>query len=317
MKSINDRRRYEDAAAGLSEEFVQLNLGLGNTIGVLSRPLGNSLPVGWVICHSFGIEQIHLARLDVIVARTLAASGFPVFRFHGQGYGDSEGGIEIVGLTSHLAEAEDAVDFMGRQEGVEEVGILGARFGGTVAALIADRLDLPLLGLWEPIVSGSRYMNDLLRSQLLATMAKGGEGGVSPVQQIRDDLSSRGWSDIRGLRLSAKAHQEIGSVDLGKDLERFSGSALLMSVSRSGQAGPPLLGLRQHLENLGAACTFESIGHQFAGLFGQSRWLTVEGGRTKRDVLLELNETMAGLTARWAVSAMESGRRLADSGPRQ
>src|SRR3989442_15031247 len=119
--------RYEDRQAGISEEFLQPVLGGERTVAVLSRPLGQSSSVGWVVCHSFGMEQIHLGRLDVLAARALAAAGFPVLRFHGQGYGDSEKGADAIGLSSHLAENADAVRLLQEEEGVGGVGALGAR----------------------------------------------------------------------------------------------------------------------------------------------------------------------------------------------
>src|SRR5439155_562777 len=156
----------------------------GRTVAVLSRPLGQSSSVGWVVCHSFGMEQIHLGRLDVLAARALAAAGFPVLRFHGQGYGDSEKGADAIGLSSHLAENADAVRLLQEQEGVERVGVLGARFGGMVAALVADRLDLPLMALWDPSVRGNLYIRDLLRRELLSKMAAG-EDEVGPSEMER------------------------------------------------------------------------------------------------------------------------------------
>src|SRR5688572_11635195 len=99
---LGAHRRFEDPALGYSEEFLQPTLGGRKTVAVLSLPLQSRQPLGWVICHSFGIEQVHLGRLDTMVARALAGAGFPVVRFHGRGYGDSEGSVEEISLSSHL-----------------------------------------------------------------------------------------------------------------------------------------------------------------------------------------------------------------------
>jgi pimeloyl-ACP methyl ester carboxylesterase len=300
-------RRYEDSLAGITEEFLQPTFGLGRTIGVLSRPLRPALPVGWVLCHSFGMEQIHLARLDVLVARELSRAGFQVLRFHGQGYGDSESGMEVVGLDSHLAEAADAVELMRGLEGIENVGVLGARFGGTVAALVAERLGLGLMGLWEPAVKGSQYMAGLLRGQLLSDIVESGQGGgAAELEHIRRDLGSRGWTDLRGFRLSKKTYDEIAAVDLTKDLTNFSGAALLVALSRSGKASPGLTALSHHLSGLGAACALEMIQDAAAPQFGQPRWRTVEGGQGKRDTQLELDEKIVATTEAWVASQRHS-----------
>lgn len=294
-------RRYEDPDAGISEEFLQPTLGMGRTTAVLARPLGKAAPFGFVICHSFGLEHIHLGRQEVLAARALAAAGFPVLRFHGQGYGDSERGGEVIGLTSHLAEATDAVRLMRERLGVNQVGTVGGRFGGAVAALVADRMDLPAMALWEPSVQGSRFMRDLLRRELLSKLAAGEDaGGASEMQRLRQDLAARGWADIRGFRLSREAHDEVSQVDLIAQIERFSGAALVLALTRTGRVDPSLAKLAQHLESLGARTSLEPVQDQFAAQFGQFRFQTVDGGRGKRDIQLEINERVAAVTAAWA-----------------
>src|SRR5438128_4485746 len=132
-------RSFEDPEAGVREEFHQPRLGPGRTVAVLSRPTGSSSSVGWVLCHSFGIEQVNLHRLEVLTARAMAAAGFPVLRFHVQGYGDAERRGEPVDVQWHLDGAGDAVALVRELDGVSRVGILGARFGAMVAALTAHR----------------------------------------------------------------------------------------------------------------------------------------------------------------------------------
>jgi dienelactone hydrolase len=298
---LERHRRYEDPAARIGEEFLQVSLGQGRTVAVLSRPLGPTAPIGWVVCHSLGMEQIHLGRLDVLVARALAAAGFPVLRFHGQGYGDSELGADVVGLSSHVAETEDAVRLMAAQPGVAQVGTMGARFGGMIAALVADRMDLPAMALWEPSVRGSRYMRDLLRRELLSKLAAGEDAaGVPEMERLREDLATLGWADIRGFQLSRQAHDDISAVDLTKDLTRFSGTALLVAPSRNDRVDAALTKLSAHLESLGARTEVEVVTDPFAGQFGQFRFQTVEGGRGKRDVQLELTDKITAATVAWA-----------------
>jgi pimeloyl-ACP methyl ester carboxylesterase len=303
LELLHRHRRYESAEQGLNEEFLQPTLGLGRTVAVLSRPSSRARPTGYVICHSLGMEQIHLGRLDVIVARALAAAGFPVLRFHGQGYGDSESSMEVIGLSSHAAEADDAVALMGEQEGVDRVGVLGARIGGTVAALAADRAGLSLMALWEPIVRGGTYMRDLLRSELLAKMVAGqADGGTSDMSRLKEELSASGSVDIKGFRLSRAAHDEVASIDLTRDLQRFAGSSLLVSPSRTERANPTLVKLSDKLASQGGTCELRVVQDPFAAQFGQYRFQTVDGGRGKRDVQLELNEKIAAATIEWALA---------------
>lgn len=304
-------RRYEDAAAGISEEFLQPKIGAGRTVAVLARPLGHAHPIGWVILHSFGLEQMHLSRLDVVAARSLAAAGFPVLRFHGQGYGDSERMTEPIGLASHLADAADAVALMADQEGIERVGVLGARFGGTVAALVADRERLPFMGLWEPMARGSQYMRDVLRARVFADMVgKTDEAGASQMDGLRSELATQGWSDIKGFLLTREANDEISAVDLAKDLQQFSGRALVIGVSRTGKASAGISKLAQRLTDLGATCSLVTLQDTLAAQFGQFHFQTTDGGRAKVDTQYDLNEQIAQSTSQWAIEILEGSAAL-------
>jgi hypothetical protein len=316
LEVIEQHRRFEDPVAGFSEEFIQPRLGMGKTVGVLTRPMGSSGSIGWVVCHAFGMEQIHLGRLDVIVARTLASAGFTVLRFAGQGYGDSELGMDVVGLSSHLAEAEDAVELMRRQHGVEQVGLMGARLGGTVAALAAARLNLPYLAMWDPVVRGKQYVRELLRSQMLSEIVESGDGGGQVhLSKIQEELDEQGWTDLRGWRLSKSACDEISRVDLGGSLAEYGGSALVVALSRTPKVPKSLGDVAEAMSNRGVDCTLALVQDPFATQFGQFRWRAVEGGRSKRDTQLELNEKIADVTTAWATELPAKRRAGAEARP--
>jgi pimeloyl-ACP methyl ester carboxylesterase len=298
---VANHRRFEDEDAGISEEFLQPVLGSARTLAVLYRPLVDPRDVGWVICHSFGMEQTFLMEHEVAAARALAGAGFPVLRYHGNGYGDSEGDPRAIGLTSHVAEAADAVAVLAAEAGVVTPGTLGARFGGMVAALVADRHTLPLLAMWEPVTQGSRYMRDLLRSRDLFQMLQAGDPnaerpvGPDPLEELR----VREWTDLKGFFLTRGTHDEIAAVDLLRDLTRFSGSALLVSVSRSGARPQGLARLAEHLRSLGATCEEETVRDDEAVNFGQYHYDNDEDPNAKRDLQSGLAAAIASSTTSW------------------
>jgi pimeloyl-ACP methyl ester carboxylesterase len=309
LELLEQHRRFEDPSAGFSEEFMQPRLGLGQTVAVMSRPLGPSTSLGWVICHAFGMEQIHVSRLDVITARTLASAGFPVLRFAGQGYGDSEHGMETVGLSSHLAEAEDAVELMARQDGIERVGVLGARFGGAVAAIVAERLGLPYMGLWEPIVRGKQYVREILRSEVLSGILESGDGGgAAHLDEMRQELESKGWTDIKGWPLSRQAYEEIAEIDITGPLSRYAGTAMVVALSRTSRVPAHLAKLAEVISSGEGDASVQLVQDAAASQFGQFRWRAVEGGRSKRDSQLELNEKIAEVTTAWAAEQITTSR---------
>jgi alpha/beta superfamily hydrolase len=297
---LHHHRRYESPETGISEEFLQPILGSGRTVAVLSRPIGDAHRVGWVISHSFAMEQIHLSRLDTQLARALSASGFPVLRFHGQGYGDSIGGMEGISMTSHLADASDAVDLMMEQDGVETVGVMGSRFGGTIAALTADRKRLPFMAAWEPIINGKLYVRDFFRSRVFSEIVlQAGKGSSTDVDQLRRELESTGRVDVKGFELTRTAHDEISALDLVRDMQNFAGSGLLVGISRSGTPSSAVTKLAGRLEQLGADISLDGIAEPNAAQFGQFHFRAVDGGRGKIDTQIELTAAICSMASRW------------------
>lgn len=279
----------------------------------MSVPLGEALPIGWVVCHSFAMEQLHLGRLDVSVARALASAGFPVLRYHGQGYGDSEHGMDGIGLSSHVADALDAVAFLRAELGVQEVGVLGSRFGGTVATLVARQASLPYLVACEPVVSGSRFMLEFLSTRVLSewsgTAVRGQEGeGASGMASLRQQLATRGWADVKGFPLHSSAHDEIAGVDLSSQLLEYRGRTLLISISRTDRPSVNLRKLVERVRAEGLDCSIEIIQDRLAPQFGQFHFQTVDGGRAKVDVQVDLEAEIARRIQAWTGALLGDGR---------
>jgi len=294
---LESHRSFVDQETRTGEEFLWPTLGGKRTVAVLMRPVDASRPTGFVFCHSFGIEQVHLGRLEVMVARALARAGFPVLRYHGQGYGESEGDVPEITLSSHLADAADAVSLMRERGGVEKVGLVGARFGGTVAALVADRSEVDQLVLWDPVVDGGRFINGLFRQRALAGIAGRSKNGPS-IKEMKLALQTDGWTDLGGMPLSRTAHDEIAGVNLVSDVVRFRGRSLILSVTPSGQATPELAQLAEHLRGLGGECTLSPV--QDSGGFGRSRLQDGDEGEAKSDTTVELARKVQSPTLSWA-----------------
>ncbi len=49
LERLRRQRRYEDPVAGISEEFLEHRLGPGGALALLSAPLADAVPLGWVI----------------------------------------------------------------------------------------------------------------------------------------------------------------------------------------------------------------------------------------------------------------------------
>lgn len=270
---------YRDPEGNYMERFLTPVIGGAHTVAVLTEPLGPRRETGWVICHSLGMEQMHLAHLEARAARALASDGFPVLRFQGQGYGDSQGPGDGGTLASHLADATDAISVLRAEAGPLRIGAIGPKFGGAIAALTASRHGLPFMVLWEPVVRGDR----LIRDQLLASAVSG--------------LLDRSAKGDRSARPAAS--DDIGAIDLVRNLESFDGAALLIGLSTDGTLGPGLATLGDRLRSLGAEVTVASLADPFAREFGQFHLRAVAGRKGKEDVRAGLDGALVRATVQW------------------
>ncbi len=306
---LESLRSYTDHRRGITESFMSLDFGGRPGVGVLSVPIVSQREAGWLICHSFGMEQTHLLPLEVAVARSLVANGFPVLRFQGRGYGESDAPIEEVGLESHVADAADAADVfraMLSAGGVARVGLIGARFGGAVAALVADRLGASALVLLDPAVSGKAYLNSIIRARLVAELADQGRASAT-ARDPWEVLDEQGLLEVDGFPLTRRAFDEISLLDVAKQLSRFTGDALVVQVSRSPRPSPGLRRLLARFGDLGASAKLEVVADPEATRFGLPRY-RLTGDASKVDTQERLSATLIERTVAWCSEV--SGRRV-------
>lgn len=299
---VERHRTFEHEIRGerIRESFVPAVLGGTRTTAVAYEPVDRVASSGWVLCHSFGIEQTFLGEHEVTVARALAAAGFAVLRYHGSGYGDSQGDPRSISLSSHLADAADAVA-LARERGVRSVGVAGPRFGALVAALTAERLDLPLLVAWEPVVKGAQFMRELLRSRDLFNVVRAADDETAPLQiDPLEELGSRGWSDVKGVYLTREANDEIAATDLRKDLRSFDGEALVVSVSRTERPSSPASALVERIRAIGGTAELDVVRDDEAPNFGQYHYDNEDDPNAKHDLQVPLIEALSRTTVAWA-----------------
>ena len=318
LEFVEAHRRIERADAGIAESFEDLSVRGERLVATLYRPLqpADAASTAWVICHSLGLEQTTIMEHEVATARAVAAAGMPVLRYQGRGYGDAGRGAADIGLDSHLEDAEAAVAGVATFAGVRRIGVIGGRFGGTVAALTAERLDLPLMVLWEPAVSGERLMHDLIRGTAIREMARDlqrsrhDSAGRAQRRVGADDrdpaaiLRIRGRADIGGFLLTERAHHAIAEVDLRRDVRRFAGEALIVGLAVASRPSPSsanAAALATHVRSLGAACDQAVIVDEQSGSFGRIHHGTVGDGRPKRDLQAPLESKLAAVTAEWCL----------------
>ena len=227
LERLRRQRRYDDPVAGISEEFLEHRLGSGGSLALLSAPLADAVPLGWVV--SPGPDHGNLRRLETLLARHLAASGFPTLRIRPDLH-PVNGPVCEIDLSTRLVEAEEAVSALTEASGVRSVGLVGALSGGMVAAMVADRLGSSELALIEPVSVGSRYIRETIRRQAIAEVIASTDGPVNgnaaeseTPESARplEELAAAGETWVRGLRLTSTEYNRIAAVDLARDMRAF------------------------------------------------------------------------------------------------
>lgn len=253
------------------EEPTFITGGEFRLFGVLHRPSSpNRQGVGVLFIPPFAEEKKGAHRLLVDLARTLCRQGLPVLRFDFRGTGDSEGTFSDFTLAGALADARLAMAFLREQASVERIGLVGVRLGGTLAAHLAQEAQTcsAWLALWEPIVSGRRYVQMNFRQRRIRALMTAAEGrragvatatrrennGVPPVRQTHAPAPSREGYDFDGYWITPTLHQELEALTFPAPVEgRTPPAVLAISVNAAGRVS-------QEVEALAAA--YRAVGTQ-------------------------------------------------------
>jgi pimeloyl-ACP methyl ester carboxylesterase len=116
---------------------------------------------GVVLCNPFGQEAVRAHRLVRILAERLARGGLHALRFDYVGSGDSDGDDADGSLASYVEDTQRAVAELRRLSGASRISLFGLRLGATVALLASARAAAHRLVLWDPVVSGRRYLDEI------------------------------------------------------------------------------------------------------------------------------------------------------------
>lgn len=315
---LSELRRYEDTEAGISEEFLERRLGAARALALLSAPLGERKELGWVISPSIGPEHGNLRRLETLLARSLSTAGFPALRIRPDVH-PTNGAIGEIDVSARTADLNDAVAILAEESGVREIGVLGMLFGGTVAALAAERLGARGLVLVEPVSRGRRYIRETVRRQAIADLMASqeemmdGDGteavDASAAQRPLEELKTAGETTIRGLRLSQPEFERISRIDLVKDVSGFRGRSLLIGISRTDSVPTGLRKLHDHLAFLGGDVALELLQDPLPAPFGEYYYRNA--GAVRVDTRLELDQRLTDLTTAWVVDSFGSDPRQA------
>ena len=206
-------------------------------------PTSPARSVAYVLCLPVHLDLIQSYRSMRVLAEELAAAGFHVLRVHYDGTGESMGSTDDDPgrVAAWLASIRRAVVALATLPGVEGVGLVGIRLGGTLALQIATQMDIARLVLWEaPNGAGYTREMEILDASTPRRLLQG-KAQADPAAGLV----------AGGYRLSRETIDDLGALALDKMQLRGRPDVLL--VHRGDRK--PSARAQKHLEAAGCAVT--------------------------------------------------------------
>jgi pimeloyl-ACP methyl ester carboxylesterase len=119
---------------------------------------------GVVLCYPFGQEYMRAHRAFKILARNLSDRGYDVLRFDYRGSGDSHGDIDEYTPLDWLEDINTACNELRDMSGTQKITLVGLRLGALLATLTAQGNPFSRLVLWDPVISGQHYLQEIQQS---------------------------------------------------------------------------------------------------------------------------------------------------------
>jgi exosortase A-associated hydrolase 2 len=201
-----------------------------------------------VMCSPMGHEYIQFHRALRLLGDQMCRAGFPVLRFDFYGCGDSGGQSEEGQINQWLSDVSTAVAEARRRSGVFKICLVGLRLGASLAAMVgAERGDIDGLVLWDPIINGKTYLDELktLHRQMLRTAHV----------VVKHDRLDENVTEVLGFPLTSHLMAELENIDLLMIKRKPAANVLILRSHP--QAG--MEGLRDHLKTMGAEVEYRHL----------------------------------------------------------
>ena len=123
-----------------------------------------------LLCPPFGQEAIRTHRMFRVLSDRLARAGMPVLRFDYHGTGDAPGEDFEGDIHGWVRDVGIAHEELRRRAAPRRIIWLGSRLGAAMAVLATQGgySDLSRLVLWDPILDGARYLDDVRTAHVSA-----------------------------------------------------------------------------------------------------------------------------------------------------
>lgn len=163
--------------------------------GVMHEPEGTLIrDFALLVCYPFGQEYMITHRALRTLCLNMARAGVPGMRFDYAGTGDSAG--ETFSLATAVANTVAAAQHLAEYTGMDRIKIVGLRLGAAIGVLASQRIEsVAHLTLWDPVVCGSHYLNELMR-------------------YAREEPDKDGTLWVQGYPLTQSLQQELKVIDI-------------------------------------------------------------------------------------------------------
>lgn len=193
-------------------------------------------PLGLVYAPPFAEEMNRSRRMAALQARRLAGLGIDVLLLDPFGTGDSAGDFGEARWETWREDVKAAATWL-EERTAGRVGLWGLRLGALLAADVAaeDPARFARLVLWQPVLSGDRFLMQFLRLRLASAMTQG--GAKESTKDLRARLAAGEALEIAGYELSsaladAIARRNLAELMAGLDLSRLD----WLEVASGGEA---------------------------------------------------------------------------------
>lgn len=187
-----------------------------------------------LLCYPVGSEYLRAHRAFRQLNLMLNRHGLNVLRFDYSCTGDSGGAGVEASLDEWLDDVDWAIDELMDTADVDEIDVVGLRWGAALAALGArERDEVRRLVLWDPVVTGRGYFDEVL-----------------------PDGAPDGTVGIEGYPFSAELRTAMSAVDLTTDLA--DGRPLSTSIVVADER-PEHLALRDALQARGDEVSYDVV----------------------------------------------------------
>lgn len=195
-----------------------------------------------LLCPPLGHEYVRAHRALRNLAVQLARNGAAVLRFDYLGTGDSSGDMIDAGVAQWTADVHEAIDQLRQRTGATRVGLVGLRFGAALAARASlERRDVDRLILWDPVLHGQGYLDelaDLQRAWLDDRLATSADQLGVEAELVGMPVTDALRREIAAVDVAAGPPPQVATIDVVTSSPRPDGAdwvARLVSQGRAAQ----------------------------------------------------------------------------------